>query len=96
MCRDVAAGACAGSCVVLITTPLDVIKVPLFLSLFSPHSHLKIIPQVRMQALALSPAPPSLLTFRPTAASPRWGWVGSSDVAVRVLNTSGIRALLSE
>jgi hypothetical protein len=44
-----------------------------------------------MQSLALSSPPPSLLTVRPSAASPHAPWVGSSDVAARVLNSSGIR-----
>jgi hypothetical protein len=53
-----------------------------------PHP---LFPQVRMQTLALSRPPPSLLTVVPSAASPHAPWVGSSDVAARVLNTSGIR-----
>lgn len=72
--RDVVAGACAGSCVVLVTTPLDVIK-------------------VRMQTLALSRSPPSLLAALPSPAPPHAPWVGSAHVAARVLNSSGIRAM---
>lgn len=63
-----------------------------FLSLCFPFEQLS---QVRMQALALSPPPPSLLAVSSATASARWRLAASSDVAVRMLNSSGIRESLA-
>jgi hypothetical protein len=59
--RDVVAGACAGSCVVLITTPLDVIKVLCFNQTYLlPYLTLNIPTDTGSNASARSLPPSSL------------------------------------